>query len=73
MHTTIWWGYTTPHGNICQAFGVIFCHFFPFGDVCRILFADPIDSQANPWRELLRHADFILGLPRSKAHRMKMN
>ena len=28
MHTTIWWGYTTPHGNICHAFEVIFCIFF---------------------------------------------
>ena len=28
MHTIIWWGYTTPHGNICQAFGAIFCYFF---------------------------------------------
>ena len=50
MRTTIWWGYTTPHGNICQAFGAILCHFFPFSDVCRILFADPSDSWANPWR-----------------------
>ena len=36
MRTTIWWGYTTPHGNICQAFRAIFCHFFPFSDICRI-------------------------------------
>ena len=48
MRTTIWWGYTTPHGNICQAFEVIFCHFFPFSDVYRILFADPSDSRVNP-------------------------
>ena len=28
MHTTIWWGYTTLYGNICQAFGVISVIFF---------------------------------------------
>ena len=40
MHTTIWWGYTTLHGNICQAFGAISVIFFLlviFAEFCSLI------------------------------------
>ena len=42
MHTIIWWGYTTPHGNICQALGgfsVIFFLLVMFAEFCSLILA----------------------------------
>ena len=50
MHTTIWWEYTTLHGNICQAFGAIFCHFFllvVFAEFYSLILA--IAEQIHEW------------------------